>query len=277
MNYSAPELSTQPGNFSTAADEWSLGCLIWELFSLGVEADGTTQKLVKVDDGNPLTHAYQVQNLLPIAMDRIPEMLHSCLTALLSLDPSRRPSAAQVKDCPYFSRGPVQTMRQLENLLQMDEMHQKEVLKNLQASLAHFPTHLLVSMVIPKLAEVSNITDFAGDLLPCLLFIGNKVDSTAFNTKIVPVMIPMITLSSPPELVTQCYTIFLKQLDMIFEKGDNTFKNKYVLPILGRCLNSGYKQLQLPVLQCFVWFHLCCFIYRIVLLRLVIRHVLRKW
>ena len=249
MKYSAPELSTQPGNFSTTSDEWSLGCLIWELFSLGTEADGTTQKLVKVDDGNPLTHAYQVQNLQPIAMDRVPEMLHSCLTALLSLDPSRRPSAARVKDCPYFSRGPVQTMRQLENLLQMDETRQKEVLKNLQSSLVHFPTHLLVSMVIPKLAEVSNITDFASDLLPCLLFIGNKVDSTVFNTKIVPAMIPMITLSSPPELVTQCYSILLKQLDMILDKGDNTFKNKYFLPILGRCLNSGYKQLQLPVLH----------------------------
>ena len=31
MNYAAPELSTQPGNFTTAADMWSLGCMAYEL------------------------------------------------------------------------------------------------------------------------------------------------------------------------------------------------------------------------------------------------------
>ena len=252
MNYAAPELSTQPGNFTNASDLWSLGCLIWELFSLGIEANGTTHKLINVEDGNPLTHAYKVQNLGAISMERIPEMLQPCLRNLLSIDPSYRQSAAAVKNCSYFSRGPVQTMRQLENLLQMDESHQKEVLKNLQSSLSDLPVNILESMVIPKLAEVSNISDFAVDLLPCLLFIGSKVDSSVFNKKVVPALTPIITITSPPELVTQLYIIFLKQVNMIFEKGDNEFKNKHLLTILSHSLSSGNKQLQMPVLKSMV-------------------------
>ena len=155
MNYAAPELSTQPGNFTCASDMWSLGCIVWELFSIGQEADGTTRKLVQVEDGNPLTHAYKVQNIHPIAMDRIPQMLQSSLNSLLSVNPGQRASATALKDCPYFTRGPVQTMHQLDNLLQMDEENQKAMLKDLLPALSPFPDYLLETMVLPKLEEVS--------------------------------------------------------------------------------------------------------------------------
>lgn len=154
MSYSAPELSTSPGNFTSATDMWSLGCIIWELFSLGQESNGTTFKLVHVEDGNPITHASIVQNLQPVTMDRIPQMLQSSLMSLLSVNPSQRASANALKNAPYFTHGPVQTMRELETLLEMDEEHQKEVLKDLLPALAPFPDYLLESMVLPKLEEV---------------------------------------------------------------------------------------------------------------------------
>lgn len=154
MNYAAPELSTQPGNFTFASDMWSLGCLIWELFSLGQEADGTTRKLVHVEDGNPLTHAYKVQNIHPIAMDRIPQMLQSSLNSLLNVNPGHRASAAALKNCPYFTHGPVQTMNKLDKLLQMDEKEQEETLRDLLPALSPFPDYLLETMVLPKLEEV---------------------------------------------------------------------------------------------------------------------------
>ncbi|KAK8818043.1 protein kinase [Blastocystis sp. ATCC 50177/Nand II] len=249
MNYAAPELSTQPGNFTTAADMWSLGCLVWELFSLGQEPDGTTRKLVDVEDGNPLTHAYKVQNLLPIAMDRIPQLLQPNLSALLSVNPARRVTAEAMKNCDYFCRGPVQTMRELEGLLQLDEEQQMGVLKTLLPALEPFPDYLLTSMVLPKLTELAHITDFAPYLLPCLLYIGEKVDAAVFNAKLVPAFVPMITLSSPPELVTTVYALFVGKLPLLLEKGDNAFKSKYLLPALGRCISCGIAQLQAPVLD----------------------------
>lgn len=249
MNYAAPELSTPPGNFTTAADMWSLGCLAWELFSLGQDPDGTTRKLVDVPDGNPQTHAEKVQNLLPIPMDRIPQLMQPYLTALLSINPDRRLTAEAMKNCDYFCRGPVQTMRELEGLLQLDEEHQMEVLKTLLPALEPFPDYLLTSMVLPKLTELAHITDFAPYLLPCFLFIGEKVDAATFNAKLVPALIPMITLSSPPELVTTLYGLFVAKLPLLLEKGDGTFKSKYLLPALGRCISCGIAQLQTPVLE----------------------------
>ena len=251
MDYAAPELTTQPGNFSTAADMWSLGCITWELFTLGQEPNGTTKKLVQVEDGNPLTHAYKVQNLQPIAMDRIPQALQSSLMALLSVAPERRLSANAMKNCPYFSHGPVQTMRQLESLLEMDEAQQREFLKDLLPALSPFPESLLVSMVVPKLESLSQISDFAPFLLPCLLFIGEKIDSATFNSKVVPALVPMIVLSSPPDLVTTVYRILLDHRAMLLQKGDNTFKSKYLLPAFARCLSCGISVLQMPVLQSF--------------------------
>ena len=247
MNYSAPELSTAPGNFGSSADMWSLGCLLWEMFSLGLESDGTTRKLVSVPDGNPQTHSVLVRELQPIAMDRIPQMLQPNLMSLLSLNPDQRMTAEAMKNCRYFSHGPVQTMRQLETLLELDEEHQREVLKDLLPALSPFPDYLLVSMVLPKLSELSHISDFAPFLLPCLLYISENVDAELFNTKITPAIIPMITLSSPPELVTQIYQIFIGHLDLLLEKGDKTFKNKYLIPVLGRCISCGMKVLQQPI------------------------------
>lgn len=259
MDYASPELSTAPGNFSTASDMWSLGCLIWELFSLGQEEDGTTRKLVHVTDGNPATHAELVRNLQPIAMDRIPQMLQSSLMSLLNMNPSQRASATAMKNCPYFTHGPVQTMQQLETLLQLDEEHQKEVLKNLLPALAPFPEYLLESMVMPKLEEVSvdsfshsqlsQISDFAPFILPCVLYIAERAKPEVFNGTIVRTLEPMLQLTSPPELVTEVYHIFLGHLELLLEKGNDAFKSTSLLPMLGRCIQCGVKTLQLPVLH----------------------------
>ena len=59
----------------------------------------------------------------------------------------------------------------------------------------------------------------------------------------------MVVLTSPPELVTQLYKIFLGHLDLLLDKSDNTFKNKYVLPMMGRCVSCGVKDLMTPVLN----------------------------
>ena len=95
-----------------------------------------------------------MQNVHPIAMDRIPQMLQSSLNSLLNVNPGQRASATALKNCPYFTHGPVQTMRQLDTLLQMDEENQKAVLKDLKPALAPFPDYLLETMVLPKLEEV---------------------------------------------------------------------------------------------------------------------------
>ena len=259
MDYAAPELSMAPGNFSTSSDMWSLGCLIWELFSLGQEEGGTTRQLVHVTDGNPATHAELVRNLQPIAMDRIPQMLQNTLQSLLSLNPSQRAPATSVKNCPYFTHGPVQTMQQLETLLQLDEEHQKEVLKNLLPALAPFPEYLLESMVMSKLEEVrvdslshaqlSQISDFAPFILPCVLYIAERAKPEVFNGTIVRTLEPMLQLTSPPELVTEVYHIFLGHLELLLEKGNDAFKSTALLPMLGRCIQCGVKTLQLPVLH----------------------------
>ena len=44
----------------------------------------------------------------------------------------------------------------------------------------------------------------------------------------------------------------LMTVNMIFEKGDNEFKNKHLLTILSHSLSSGNKQLQMPVLKSMV-------------------------
>lgn len=74
--------------------------------------------------------------------------------SLLNVNPNQRASANAMKNAPYFTHGPVQTMRELDTLLEMDEEHQKEVLKDLLPALAPFPDYLLESMVLPKLEEV---------------------------------------------------------------------------------------------------------------------------
>ena len=98
-------------------------------------------------------------------------------------------------------------------------------------------------------AQLSQISDFAPFILPCVLYIAERAKPEVFNGTIVRTLEPMLQLTSPPELVTEVYHIFLGHLELLLEKGNDAFKSTALLPMLGRCIQCGVKTLQLPVLH----------------------------
>ena len=59
--YAAPELTKEPFKYDTSADMFSLGLIAMECFQLEHERGGVTKPVLDIRDGNPRTHAYQVE------------------------------------------------------------------------------------------------------------------------------------------------------------------------------------------------------------------------
>lgn len=70
---------------------------------------------------------------------------------MLEAEAARRPTVEAVLGCPYFTTGPVDTLRQLESLMQLDAEQQAGFLRHLPSRLAPFPPLLLRDFVLPPL------------------------------------------------------------------------------------------------------------------------------
>lgn len=248
-DYAAPEFTKNGGTASAASDLWSIGAIIWELFTLGSTSDGRITKLVDVSDGCASTHKEEVEDMGRVEVDKIPKELQATVHKYLSASAKSRGSLSLLQTCPLFSSGHVFTMKRLYSIMQMNEKEQREFLSELKTLIFPFPTHLLVSMVLPRLIEIANVSTFGPYVLPPLLFTCQYIDKVVFKRSVVPILIPLITLSSPPELVSEIYTCILSQFNFILDLSDEEFRSKYLLPMIGRSITCGIRSLQSRVLS----------------------------
>jgi serine/threonine protein kinase len=89
--YRAPELHADHPTYTTASDMWGLGCILYEL---------VTGKRVFQEDWNTIEFARKGE---PFSFPSMPfdphtnTLLGSLISALLSLDPTKRPSAEMIR------------------------------------------------------------------------------------------------------------------------------------------------------------------------------------
>lgn len=62
------------------------------------------------------------------------------------------------------------------------------------------------------------MTTFAPYLMPCLLFIADKLDATVFQNKIEVILTPLLQLTSPPEIVTKIYLNVIQYSEVLVKK-----------------------------------------------------------
>lgn len=245
LEYCAPELVTEPRLFSSSADMFSLGLLVYELF-VPPRADGGRNPVIDVRDGNPMTHGYKVQSMHPITFPpSIPVSLHNTIRSLLSLQPTQRPEARMFLASPFFDSGPIKTLRTLQGLVEQDPASQAKFLTTLPEAIDGFSPRVLRDMVIPGLQSVVINKAVAPFVITPLLKIVAKVDKHIFGHSIAPMLIPLLAMTEP----VQCMLMFVSELEVIIPKAEDGYIRDHIVPMLCRALDSTVPEILDTVLN----------------------------
>jgi hypothetical protein len=251
LNYASPEMTGGDRRVSHASDIFALGCIAWELFR-PLRHDGSTERLLDVSDRNPLTHQYKIQQLFglggdAVAYDAVPQTLQQPLRLLLAPMAQQRPQAAQFLQCPFFSSGPVRTMRFLKALPEKDQGTQAQFLAQLPPHLAPFPPRLLRDQVLPPLLLVATNQTLAPFVLPCLLLVAEKLEPADFMSHLAEPILPLLKLTTP----AQCAVSALENLKVLVTKAaaHSEYKTKHLVPILLGALDGADPKLQNSALK----------------------------
>jgi len=125
--YRAPELLLGSKTYSTAIDMWSIGCIFAELLSkepllqgrseldqidkmfklLGTANEKIWPGYSQLSNVKKVTFAYQPYNNLRTKFHYLTEAGFDLLNRLLTYDPSKRISAAEALEHPYFGESPL--------------------------------------------------------------------------------------------------------------------------------------------------------------------------
>ncbi|CEG49390.1 scy1 protein kinase [Plasmopara halstedii] len=245
LQYCAPELVTEPRQFDSKADMFSLGLLIYELF-VPPRADGGRNPVLDVHDGNKMTHGYKVQSLHPIAFPRsIPTALQNTIRSLLSLEPAKRLEARTFLASPFFDSGPIKTLRSLQSLVEQEPAAQAKFLTTLPDAIDGFSPRVLRDMVLPGLQSVVINKAVAPFVITPLLKIVAKVDKQTFSYSIAAMMVPLLAIKEP----VQCMLMFVSELETLIPKAEEGYIRDHVVPMLCRALDSTVPEILDTVLN----------------------------
>lgn len=245
LEYCAPEIVTEPRQFTSSADMFSLGLLLYELF-VPPRADGGRNPVLDVRDGNKMTHGYKVQSLHPITFpSSVPVSLHNTIRQLLSLQPAQRPEARMFLASQFFDSGPIKTLRTLQSLVEQDPASQARFLTTLPEEIEGFSPRVLRDMVIPGLQSVVINKAVAPFVITPLLKIVAKVDKHIFGHSIAPMMIPLLAMTEP----VQCMLMFVSELEVLIPKAEDGYIRDHIVPMLCRALDSTVPEILDTVLN----------------------------
>ncbi|KAL4159441.1 hypothetical protein PRNP1_000018 [Phytophthora ramorum] len=225
LEYCAPELVTEPRQFDSKADMFSLGLLVYELF---------------------MTHGYKVQSLHPISFPTsVPTALQNTIRLLLSLEPTKRPEARAFLASPFFDSGPIKTLRMLQSLVEQEPAAQAKFLTTLPDAIDAFSPRVLRDMVLPGLQSVVINKAVAPFVITPLLKIVAKVDKQTFSYSIAPMMVSLLAITEP----VQCMLMFVSELETLIPKAEDGYIRDHIVPMLCRALDSTVPEILDTVLN----------------------------
>eukprot|EP00922_Rhytidocystis_sp_ex-Travisia-forbesii_P043156 GHVS01064461.1.p1 GENE.GHVS01064461.1~~GHVS01064461.1.p1 ORF type:complete len:965 (-),score=138.48 GHVS01064461.1:245-3139(-) len=245
LMYSAPEVTkTYPGRCTTASDMYSFGLLIYELLSEG------NKPLINVAHYDVQAHYPQCKNALPFPAHSIPTGLQSSLSAVLSLDPSERPSIQAFLQAPFFQDINVRALRFLETLREKDDTQKIQFLQGLTGLLEDNEdfddNRLLRERVLTPLLDVLPFSSLYPHVLPNLFVVLKKVTTPQhFQDVVWPTFRPLLTAK---EIQIESVLIIIRELDFILTLCTDEMTNNHFLPLVLKCLEMQQPHIQELVL-----------------------------
>ena len=207
LDYMAPEyLFTK--QFDYASDMFSLGCLLFEVYS--------GKKLLN-NMNNVLNYKQNVENLQRClgATRNLPPELQEPLMGLLSINPRSRADSSRFMSSPYFQDVSMQALAFLSSLLEIDNGKKAAFFKGFATVLGSFTPRIVETKVLPPLLEELKNKVQIPFVLPLVLSIGEASTPRQFEATIFPFLAPLMTLNPPSPaapMLLESFSLLLTKL-----------------------------------------------------------------
>jgi SCY1-like protein 2 len=243
IDYAAPE-AVFLNRFHSAADMFSLGCVVFELFT------GAPMLQCR---GNAASYKRQMQQLYPLSLDKIPTTLQAPLEQLLVVDPSKRLSAASFLQSEFFSDLTIRVLHYISHILEKDDRSKADFFKGLLTALPQFELTVIERKILPiLLAELTKNPILVPFLLPCIFSIIEMTSSQPdrygkafFQSKILPALLPLFTIKEPIQIAL----LLLQRVDLLVKGLDEKLVNDHIAALFCFALDHDSLDLKLAALK----------------------------
>ncbi|KAJ3103896.1 hypothetical protein HDU96_009118 [Phlyctochytrium bullatum] len=232
--YDLDELEIQKGVLQIIK-VWSLGCLIYAVFSNGTPPLNT--------NNNTFNYRQKIGFLHQVEFDRptIPLRIRDSLRGLLRKDPADRLSLEMFQKSEFFDNILISTITFLETLVEKTQVQRAQFLKGLVKMLPQFSEKLLMRKILPILLQELKDPALSPFVLPNVFWISEKVTDADFNSIILPALKPIFKMTDPPQAVL----LLLSRIDILMSKSSSSdvFKQD-VMPLIYSALENPVTQVQ---------------------------------
>lgn len=245
IDFSAPEVVFM-NSVTPAADMFALGCMIYRLFWACSPDD---QRIKPANNHHVIfsTHSVdiyrqQLEKLPTASMAHVPHALRSTLELLLSIEPSKRPSAEDVLKTDYFNDTALKILQYLAHFNEHDDRDKAEFLKGLKLALTNlsgsFSSKILRNKLLPPLLGELRNTILVPLVLPnifTILEMIERVDSSTkperngvFATQVLPELKSLVQIKEP----LQISVLLLQRLEFMSKRIPESSVSSHLAPIV---------------------------------------------
>ena len=238
IGYIAPELlSTRFGG--TAADMYSMGCLIYALFNRG-----TTLRNAESSQG-ALRRSEEIAQMPLSALGSIPTEAASDIKQLVSNAPSARQQVGVFQQSNFLSDIGAVSLQFLDHLMLKNRNQKIAFFKELPGILPRLPLVVRKRRILAQLFECCKELDLTPFILPNIFHIGTDLENQDFQEYIFPGLKPLLAVTDPPQIPL----IVIQNLHLMISKSKLEDSKLFVLPVLFRSLENPMVELQETVLK----------------------------
>lgn len=227
LDFSAPEV-VFVNKATSASDMFALGCLIYRLFWCCKSNPSRSEKDLHIIYASSNVDQYRsaLEKMPTADLSHIPPAFRSSLELLLSVDPTKRPTAEELLKSAYFNDTSLKILQYLAHINDHDDRDKAEFLKGLKLALGSITFSSIVlqtKLLPPLLAELRN-TILAPLLLPNIFTVIEmieKADNTAtpqrngiFAAKVLPAIQPLMKVTEPFQITV----FFLQRLEFMSKR-----------------------------------------------------------
>ena len=161
LEYSGPELTvsnqmTPLRYLSPAADVFSLGVVLYDVYHFFLKSCGIQKRLLTVPNNAIATHQAQCLSFRS-RMDTsgFPSPVSLLLEGMLQFEDSRRFTLVNLLNNSFFNSGQISTLKAVEMIQARDVGAQASILTALHSQIPSFPPRIIEGTVLPSLCRLS--------------------------------------------------------------------------------------------------------------------------
>ncbi|XP_070502841.1 SCY1-like protein 2 isoform X2 [Chironomus tepperi] len=235
LEYMAPECALI-SNYSVESDVFSLGVLIYAIYSSG----GKPIKMFGKDYQTFRKYAQELKQGKYPLLTCIPEGLQNEVKMMLNATPELRINLHEFTKIAFFDDIGVKTLHYLDQLFQWDNLQKSKFYKGLPQVIQKLPHRINVYRILPCLVKEFVNPPMIPFVLPNVLLIAENCSNQEYVKHVLVHLKPVMKITEPIQILL----IFMQKMDLLLKLTPAEDVKTDVLPMLYRALESDAQQIQ---------------------------------